>query len=205
MTEIPPAGLFDSLEREDLAYPLVTSTTATTRAWPSATGRGEYLSTGAGGPPWIVRASELRRPRPQCPTLDRRLRMERTSRRCFSTSPPQNHPCRHLLFRLENITPIEGRLTGTLPAARSDQPKRRTVALRTVGVVGPTRQQQRRGKWELIAKGSALTGSKRDEVCPLSNGTGHWRLPGGCSIVTGPCCVIHQLVGRDRRANPWSF
>jgi hypothetical protein len=66
-------------------------------------------------------------------------------------------------------------------------------------------QQQRRGKWELIAKGSALTGSKRDEVCPLSNGTGHWRLPGGCSIVTGSRCVIHQLVRRDRRANPWSF
>jgi hypothetical protein len=66
-------------------------------------------------------------------------------------------------------------------------------------------QQQRRGKWELIAKGSALTGSKRDEVCPLSNGTGHWRLPGGCGIVTGSRCVIHQLVRRDRRANPWSF
>jgi hypothetical protein len=65
-------------------------------------------------------------------------------------------------------------------------------------------QQQRRGKWELIAKGSALTGSKRDEVCPLSNGTGHWRLPGGCSIVTGSRCVIHQLVRRDRRANLWS-
>src|SRR4051794_31635613 len=58
-------------------------------------------------------------------------------------------------------------------------------------------QQRRRGKWELIAKGSALTGSKRDEVCPLSNGTGHWRLLGGCSIVTGSRCVIHQLVRRD--------
>jgi hypothetical protein len=66
-------------------------------------------------------------------------------------------------------------------------------------------QQHRRGKWELIAKGSGLTGSKRDEVCPLSNGTGHWRLPGGCGIVTGSRCVIHQLVRRDRRANPWSF
>ncbi len=66
-------------------------------------------------------------------------------------------------------------------------------------------QQRRHGKWELIAKGSALTGSKRDEVCPMSNGTGHWGLPGGCSMVTGPRCVLHHLVRRDRRANPWSF
>ena len=66
-------------------------------------------------------------------------------------------------------------------------------------------QQQRRGQWELIAKGSAVAGSERDEVCPLSNGTGHLRLPGGCRIVTGSRCVIHRLVRRDREANPWSF